>query len=141
MASIKAHSKYLIRVIWAPSLPNDRQDRSSCGEAVHLITASQDQSLGIFQWQPALGNDQGRLLAQHEGGCHDEPTLPKYSLEALKHIPFLAPLQDVLLLRDGVTIVVALKGTNYLRLLDLRRIHVRSVAQALVVSYHLALGL
>ena len=47
------------------------------------------------------------------------------SLTAVKHIPYLAPVQDVLLLSDCVTIVVALKGSNYLRLLDLRRMQAR----------------
>lgn len=34
-------------------------------------------------------------------------------------------MHDITLLRDGRTLVVALKGTNYLRLLDLEQLQVK----------------
>ena len=39
-------------------------------------------------------------------------------------VPYAAPVQDVLLLQDGRTLVVALKATNNLRLLDMGRLQV-----------------
>ena len=43
---------------------------------------------------------------------------------AAMQVPYAAPVQDVLLLQDGRTLVVALKATNNLRLLDMRRLQV-----------------
>ena len=41
-----------------------------------------------------------------------------YSFD-LAQVPFTSSVQDILQLGDGKTLLVALKGTNYLRLLDL----------------------
>ena len=121
LASVKAHAKYLVRVLWAPGPSGEGQDN---GER-HLITASQDQSIGVYLWRPgaAAGAPAG------EEGCSNDQGAAALSgsLTEVKQVPYLAPVQDVLLLTDGFTLVVALKASNYLRLLDLRRLKVSGI--------------
>lgn len=100
------------------------------GEALHIVTASQDQSVNIYRLHPAPGQGRGteKITDTDTDGTtsHQHQTDNSFaSLEEVKRIPYLSPVQDVLLMMDGVTIVIALKGSNYLRLLDLRRMKVR----------------
>ena len=67
LASVKAHAKYLVRVLWAPGLGGEGGDRGegpagSCG----LITCSADQSVGFYHWQPRTGGKEGAAAAEEE---------------------------------------------------------------------------
>ena len=54
-------------------------------------------------------------------GSHLVP-LPVHCLPS--QVPYVGSVHDIALLQDGHTLVVALKGTNYLHLLDLQHLEV-----------------
>ncbi|GAX79155.1 hypothetical protein CEUSTIGMA_g6595.t1 [Chlamydomonas eustigma] len=114
LASNRAHSKYVVRVLWAKS---DAEGGSN-GHLV-LVTASHDQSVGVFSWESteASGTElrsSAEPTAQIGGEVH--------TLVEIKKVPYMTPVQDILLMPDGHTLVVAVKAAHCLRLLDIHKI-------------------
>ncbi len=109
MSSLKAHAKYLLRVLWGPL--------SSASVGSHCIfTASPDQSLGVFRWTARQGEDSASLSVATDGG-EGAPGIAE-----VYRVPYTSAVQDMVMLRGGCTLVVAVKGTNYLRLLEIDKL-------------------
>eukprot|EP00199_Chlamydomonas_sp_CCMP681_P002158 CAMPEP_0119103270 /NCGR_PEP_ID=MMETSP1180-20130426/1744_1 /TAXON_ID=3052 ORGANISM="Chlamydomonas cf sp, Strain CCMP681" /NCGR_SAMPLE_ID=MMETSP1180 /ASSEMBLY_ACC=CAM_ASM_000741 /LENGTH=419 /DNA_ID=CAMNT_0007087725 /DNA_START=55 /DNA_END=1314 /DNA_ORIENTATION=+ len=89
LASDRSHLKYVVRVAWA-------------GDGQHLVTCSHDQSVGIHWVEvPQGGSDAPRAI-----------------ITTVRKVEYLAAVQDVAFLPDGVSLCVAVRDTNYLRVLS-----------------------
>lgn len=88
LQTMRVHSKYVVRVCWAPD-----------GE--HFLSASWDGHVCVYTASP------GR---QHEAGSGT------CCFQKLGALPFASAVQDVTFLPGSDRIVVALRGTNYLRI-------------------------
>ncbi len=96
----RCHTKYLVRCVWA-------------GDGHHLATCSHDQTVQIHRVELEDAGDGG-------GGVQ---------LCVVQRIEYTTSVQDVCFLCDGVSLVVALRDTNLLRVINLDHMQVCSYLQ------------
>ncbi|KAG2493658.1 hypothetical protein HYH03_008173 [Edaphochlamys debaryana] len=145
LASARVHAKYVVRAAWAPedlTGPQDaaqgqgqeaqgpegeeaRRDGGAEGQEgqrqgpvrLLLASASMDESvalLGLSLWP----HEGAAAEAGPGGGTGWGLDSARAELEVIKQIPYGAAVADVAFLRDCRTLVVGVRGSNYLRLLD-----------------------
>ncbi|GFR50819.1 hypothetical protein Agub_g13077, partial [Astrephomene gubernaculifera] len=152
LAAVQPHSKYVVRVAWgAPPPPPPVPQQQQQQPLLLLATASTDETVAVLrldldpavvaaataegeQGGAARGNTGGRSSGSSGGGGQGEMVLDlsglredevaglKGRLNTVKQIPYGTAVADVAFLRDGRTLVVGVRGSNYLRLLDCRQL-------------------
>jgi len=100
--SAKPHMKYVVSLAWA-------------GDGQRFISASWDSTMAVHSINPAVVKD-GATKGGEAVGVDDAASASSY--ETLQTFRYTAQVQSVVFLADGDTAVVAVRDSNYLRLVS-----------------------
>ena len=104
----KPHMKYVVSLAWA-------------GDGRHFVSGSWDSSVAVHRTCAAVAADDGGA-----GNASVASSVPTASFETLKSLRFTAQVLSVVFLADGDTAVVAVRDSNYLRLVSIAALEVLS---------------
>lgn len=106
--SAKPHMKYVVSLAWA-------------GDGRRFVSGSWDSTMAVHSITPAVVKD-GTTRGEEAVGV--ESTASASSYETLQTFRYTAQVQSVVFLADGNTAVVAVRDSNYLRLVSVSTLQV-----------------
>eukprot|EP00198_Chlamydomonas_reinhardtii_P000165 XP_001689500.1 predicted protein [Chlamydomonas reinhardtii] len=118
LAAVQAHAKYVVRVAWAAADAASPDCAATCTSATSgAATASDGGSTAASSPTAAEGPGAAGLA----GAAGVQPLLlASGSTDETVSVPYGAAVTDVAFLADGYRLAVAVRGSNYLRLVDCR---------------------